>query len=268
MLMNGPSSGIAEEGRRSRLTSLVRREATPPAAARHTSARGWTDSLRRHDPDQVRGSAGPPRTLSAAALPCGGASARVAQDRDGVGRGGGPRRDSDVGSTKYWHQAGQLSYIWHAMSLVAPQRSSTLSAQVADQLRALIADGTWPLGSRIPAELRLTEELGVSRNTVREALRALVHTGLLEARPGDGTYVRADSELRVSLGRRVAAADLRDAFEARALLEREGARRAAERADADQIAELRRLLAARDAAKAAGKLSDFTEADFAFHSAV
>ncbi|NHC45714.1 FadR/GntR family transcriptional regulator [Motilibacter aurantiacus] len=154
------------------------------------------------------------------------------------------------------------------MSLVAPQRSAPLSAQVADQLRALIADGSWPLGSRIPPEHRLTEELGVSRNTVREALRALVHTGLLEARPGDGTYVRADSELRVSLGRRVAAGGLTDAFEVRALLERAGARRAAERATVDDIDGLRRLLAARDAAKSAGDLERFAEADFAFHRAV
>ncbi|NHC13208.1 FadR/GntR family transcriptional regulator [Motilibacter deserti] len=154
------------------------------------------------------------------------------------------------------------------MSLVAPQRSAPLSAQVADQLRALIADGSWPLGSRIPAEHRLTEQLGVSRGTVREALRALVHTGLLEARPGDGTYVRADSELRVSLGRRVAAGDLRDAFEVRALLERAGARHAAERATADDIAHLRALLDARHEAKTAGALERFAEADFAFHRAV
>ncbi|MET7395012.1 FCD domain-containing protein [Dactylosporangium sp. NPDC005572] len=152
--------------------------------------------------------------------------------------------------------------------LSSPRRAAPLATQVADQLKALIAAGDWPIGTRIPAEHRLTEELGVSRNTIREALSALVHVGLLEARPGDGTYVRADSELQVSLGRRVAAADPDDAFEVRALLEHRGARRAALHATAEDVARLRELLEHRDAARDAADLPGFVEADFAFHRAV
>jgi len=151
--------------------------------------------------------------------------------------------------------------------LSSPRRAAPLATQVADQLKALIVAGDWPIGSRIPAEHRLTEELGVSRNTVREALSALVHLGLLEARPGDGTYVRADSELRVSLGRR-AEADPDDAFEVRALLEHRGSRRAALHATAEDVARLRELLEHRDAARDADDLPGFVEADFAFHRAV
>jgi len=47
------------------------------------------------------------------------------------------------------------------------------------------------VGSKIPAEPVLVGSLGVGRNTVREAVRALVHSGMLEPRQGDGTYVRA-----------------------------------------------------------------------------
>ena len=70
--------------------------------------------------------------------------------------------------------------------LSSPRRGVPLATQVAAQFRALIAAGDWPVGGRIPPEHRLTEELGVSRNTVREALSALVHLGLLEARPVTG----------------------------------------------------------------------------------
>jgi DNA-binding FadR family transcriptional regulator len=154
------------------------------------------------------------------------------------------------------------------MKLSTPRRAVPLATQVAEQLKELIVTGRWPLGSRIPPENRLTEQLEVSRNTVREALSALVHAGLLEARPGDGTYVRADSELQVTLTRRVASADPDDAFEVRALLEQRGARRAAVHATEADIAHLHELLDLRDAARRAGDLQQFVEADFAFHRAV
>ena len=54
-----------------------------------------------------------------------------------------------------------------------------------------LAEGVWPVGSRIPTEPELAELLGISRNTVREAVRVLLFAGLLEVRQGDGTYVRA-----------------------------------------------------------------------------
>src|SRR5262249_50494448 len=79
---------------------------------------------------------------------------------------------------------------------------STLSRQVIDEFERLISSGEWPLGEKIPAEPELMAALGVSRNTVREAVRALVHTGLLDARPGDGTYVTATDGLEAALDRR------------------------------------------------------------------
>jgi DNA-binding FadR family transcriptional regulator len=58
----------------------------------------------------------------------------------------------------------------------------TLAAQVARQVEGLITSGEWPVGTRIPPENALVERLGVSRNTVREALRSLSHhEQLLEA---------------------------------------------------------------------------------------
>ncbi len=53
-------------------------------------------------------------------------------------------------------------------------RGGRLSDEVVAQLEGLIAAGEWPVGTKIPAEPELVAALGVGRNTVREAVRALV----------------------------------------------------------------------------------------------
>ena len=75
------------------------------------------------------------------------------------------------------------------------------------------------MGSRIPTEPELVEQLGVARNTVREAVRALAHNGLLDIRQGSGTYVVATSELAGVMHRRFADADPRHIAELRSTLE-------------------------------------------------
>jgi GntR family transcriptional regulator len=62
--------------------------------------------------------------------------------------------------------------------------------QVAVDLRRRIGNGEWAEGSRIPPELDLGEEYGVSRVTVRQALAELDKDGLVDRRRGSGTYVR------------------------------------------------------------------------------
>lgn len=154
------------------------------------------------------------------------------------------------------------------MALQVPVRGMTLSAQVAEQVVSLITSGAWPVGTRIPPENTLTGRLGVSRNTVREALRSLVHTGMLEARPGDGTYVRTPSELEAPLVRRARRARLEDAVEVRALLEQQAARLAAmRRTDAD-VRRLRAHLELQRKASAAGERAAYAKADAALHRAV
>lgn len=154
------------------------------------------------------------------------------------------------------------------MALTVPTRSPTLAAQVAQQLQSLISSGEWPLGSRIPPEAELMSLLGVSRNTLREGVRSLVHVGLLETRVGDGTYVRAFSELEAPLVRRTQRAGAGDAVELRAVLERGAARLAAQRRSAADIAQLRQLLQRQRAAGLAGDATAYAEADAALHRAV
>ncbi|MCY0937261.1 FCD domain-containing protein [Streptomyces sp. H34-S4] len=111
-------------------------------------------------------------------------------------------------------------------------------------------------------------QLGVGRNTVREAVRALVHTGMLEALQGDGTYVRAASDFGAAVQRRLRRAGAMEAYEVRVGLERDAARHAALRRTPQDLAALRAALAERDAAWDSEPAGAFVEADLAFHRTV
>ena len=150
------------------------------------------------------------------------------------------------------------------MPLTTMGRSSLVD-RVIEQLRALIESGEWPIGWKIPAESVLVRSLGVGRNTVREAVRALVHTGMLEPLPGDGTYVRADDELGAAVLRRLRRAGHLEALEVRAGLELDAARLAAARRTPADLAALRAALARREASRRAGDDVELVSADLEFH---
>jgi DNA-binding FadR family transcriptional regulator len=150
------------------------------------------------------------------------------------------------------------------MPLRTAERSS-LVGRVIDQLRTLIESGEWPVGSKIPAEPVLVESLGVGRNTVREAVRALVHNGMLEPRQGDGTYVRADDDLGAAMLRRLRRAGHLEALEIRASLERDAARLAALRRTPADVAALRAVMARREAARLEHDDEKLITADIEFH---
>lgn len=152
------------------------------------------------------------------------------------------------------------------MPLAATRRTG-LVEQVIGQLRESVISGEWPVGTRIPTEPALIAALGVGRNTVREAVRALAHTGILEVRQGDGTYVRATSEVSGAL-RRLCGSELREVLQVRRCLEVEAARLAAAVRTADDMALLRELLARRDELELEADLTAFAEADAALHFAV
>ncbi|MFF7201226.1 MULTISPECIES: FadR/GntR family transcriptional regulator [unclassified Streptomyces] len=153
------------------------------------------------------------------------------------------------------------------MSLTSPRRSG-LTDQVIAQLRNQITSGEWPVGSRIPTEPALVEQLGVARNTVREAVRALAHNGLLDIRQGSGTYVLATSELAGVMHRRFADASPRHIAEVRSTLESSAARMAAERRTERDLKQLDALLARREEAWATGEAERFVAVDATFHLAV
>ncbi|MET7359843.1 FCD domain-containing protein [Streptomyces sp. NPDC005562] len=150
----------------------------------------------------------------------------------------------------------------------APRRTASLSAQLVDSLRSHIEAGGWPVGTRIPPEQALIEELGVGRSTLREAIGALVHLGLLEPRAGDGTYVRSSSELQSVMVRRASSAEREKVLELRTVLEEYASGAAALRRDEAQLRQMRELLADADAAAAGADTSAATSVDALFHRAV
>jgi DNA-binding FadR family transcriptional regulator len=150
------------------------------------------------------------------------------------------------------------------MPLTSLRRSPLVELAVS-QLREQVMSGQWPVGGRLPAETELAQRLEVGRSTVREAVRALVHAGLLETRQGSGTYVRS---LTPGAGwePRLRRAAVLEAYEVREALEVQAARLAAGRRTEADIGALRACLAARDSAR--GSDVRFVEADLAFHRAV
>jgi len=154
------------------------------------------------------------------------------------------------------------------MNLGPVPRGATLSGQVIARLRQQITSGAWPVGSRIPTEPELVAQLGVARNTVREAVRALAHNGLLDIRQGSGTYVVATSELAAVMRRRFAAAPQHDVVELRGALESTAARLAAARRTTADLRRLDALLRQREHAWTGGDRDAFVDADTAFHLAV
>jgi GntR family transcriptional repressor for pyruvate dehydrogenase complex len=67
--------------------------------------------------------------------------------------------------------------------------AAPLTEAAIERVRELIMSGDLRPGQRLPAEAALSEQLGVSRSGLREAVRALATAGVLEVRRGDGTYV-------------------------------------------------------------------------------
>ncbi len=150
---------------------------------------------------------------------------------------------------------------------LTPVARGGLTDRVIEQLRDRIADGTWPLHHRLPVESTLAKDLGVGRSTVREAVRVLVHAGLLEVRQGAGTYVRARREIDAALQRRVMGAHLLEAYEVRLGLEIEAARLAAQHRSDTDLVRLHELLKRRNAAYTTSS-KEYRKADSALHEQI
>jgi GntR family transcriptional regulator, transcriptional repressor for pyruvate dehydrogenase complex len=119
----------------------------------------------------------------------------------------------------------------------------TYASDVVRTIKDMILDGRLQPGQRLPPERAVSEALGVSRPTVREAIRSLQAMNILESRHGSGTYVASLSveELLGPLQFVLALAEggLAHLFEVRLLLEPGAAALAAERATPEDVEALR-----------------------------
>ena len=153
---------------------------------------------------------------------------------------------------------------------LGPIKSTRIYEEIVRQVKQLIAEGRFKSGDRLPPERELAEKFVVSRTSVREALRALESLGLIEIRPGEGTFVREVSIdalvgplALVMTSQREAIVEL---FEARRVLEPAIASLAASRATPDEVQEMERILEDQAREIAAGRTG--LAQDAAFHAAI
>jgi GntR family transcriptional repressor for pyruvate dehydrogenase complex len=139
------------------------------------------------------------------------------------------------------------------------------------RLREMIQSGELPPGSRLPPEQQLAADLGVGRNIMREAVRALVAARVLEVRRGNGTFVTSLEPRLLLQGISGAVELLRgetmlELTEVRRLFESAATGLAATRISPEQLAEVRGHLEAMRAA--ADDVELLNQHDAAFHRAV
>jgi GntR family transcriptional regulator, transcriptional repressor for pyruvate dehydrogenase complex len=153
---------------------------------------------------------------------------------------------------------------------LSPIKSTRIYQEIVRQVKGMIAEGRLKSGDQLPPERELADKFVVSRTSVREALRALESLGLVEIRPGEGTFVREVSiETLIEplallmVSQREAIGEL---FEARRLLEPALAALAATRATPEEIHEMERILEQQAKEVATGKTG--LAEDAAFHAAI
>lgn len=151
---------------------------------------------------------------------------------------------------------------------IAPARAVD---EISAQVREMIASGRLKPGDRLPAERELAARLHVSRNTLREALRALEHAGIVEMRKGatGGAFVRPGSPAAIVNGLRdlyhLGAITPAQLTEARIWLSEIVVRVACERATEDDFAALEANIESARAAEAAGNFDERAHFNREFH---
>jgi len=152
------------------------------------------------------------------------------------------------------------------MALRAVKRRR-IHEDIVAQIRRHVVDGRLQPGDRLPSERVLSVRFRVSRPSVREAIRTLESMGLVQILSGDGTYVASNLDVVLSAWRSATPQKkdaLRDAFEARKIIEPEIAALAASRATGSEISRMEAVLVRQARQVASGHTG--MESDTAFHS--
>jgi len=128
------------------------------------------------------------------------------------------------------------------MHYFKPIKSIKVYEQVIDQIKEMIYTGQLKRGDKLPSERELRSQLHVSRASIREAFRVLEMIGLIESRPGEGTFIK-DNQDSIGLEPLSLILMLEDnlsleLLELRRLLEIESVQLAAERATDEELEEI------------------------------
>ena len=141
-------------------------------------------------------------------------------------------------------------------SAIALLRTHSLATLAHQELERMILAGDLPTGSKLN-EAEVAARLGISRGPIREAFRALEESGLVRVEKNRGVFVR-----------QISMAEADEIYDVRASLDQMIGRRVAERASAEQVAQLRALIARMESAAAARNTGDYYAANIAFHDAL
>jgi DNA-binding FadR family transcriptional regulator len=151
-----------------------------------------------------------------------------------------------------------------------PIERETVAEAVARRILDMVKARALKPGDQLPPERDLAEQLGVSRPSVREAIRGLAILGVVKSRQGGGAYIGAlDAESLlgpIQFFLSLEEVNIRELYDARSLIESDVARRAAVAMSDAQLAELGRILAAQEATLTDARA--FRISDFAFHEAI
>lgn len=148
----------------------------------------------------------------------------------------------------------------------------SVTEQARRALEMHLLDGSWPVGVRLPAERALAETLGVSRNSLREAIFCLKARGLLVSKWGSGVFVTDRLQTAIASPWRQLVADhpdLRwDTLEFRREMEGATAHYAALRADKSDLKKIEGVIKRLTRAYETGEKSEEYKADADFHEAI
>lgn len=133
------------------------------------------------------------------------------------------------------------------------------------QMVEAIRNNHWAPGSKLPGEKVLAETFGVSRACIREVLKALAYSGVLQAHPGQGTFLSEDAD-RILNGTRAGEifsdSSYTELMEIRRLLEGQAAYWATERAEPGDLDHLEYILRGEERGESLNEVHD------AFHNAI
>ncbi len=129
---------------------------------------------------------------------------------------------------------------------IKPAIRTTLYKEVMSQMVDLVKREEWIAGDKIPGELELARTFQVSRNCIREALKSLAHIGVLESKPGLGTYLSQDARRNIhtmELGQFMRDENsFRELLEVRMMIEPQMVQMVAERATEEELEEIRKTV--------------------------
>lgn len=149
-----------------------------------------------------------------------------------------------------------------------PQRDS-IREIIMNQFTKMIKEGELSIGDKIPPERNLAEQFGVGRSTIREAIKSMTSMGLLEARLGEGTFVRKvdsdDIKQQLQWGLYLDPVPFNELIELRKVLELETVKRAALNRTAEEIIELESWI---NEMKQEGKVHHNKKNDLMFHMTI